>query len=113
MALAVSDATGATHQDIVASTLILEAGGEYAEGAMEAVHEVIEVDGKKYKLKELWYNYIMKKLSDTLKELRVAFTFPIIIKDAKGNYTYYEDSDGLKNGNPKQHSPIGRTHSFW
>jgi spore germination cell wall hydrolase CwlJ-like protein len=41
MALAASDATGATHQDIVASTLILEAGGEYAEGAMEAVHEVI------------------------------------------------------------------------
>ena len=41
MTLAVSDATGATHQDIVASTLILEAGGEYAEGAMESVHEVI------------------------------------------------------------------------
>jgi len=41
MALAVSDATGATHQDIVATTLILEAGGEYSEGAMEAVHEVI------------------------------------------------------------------------
>jgi len=41
MALAVSDATGATHQDIIATTLILEAGGEYSEGAMEAVHEVI------------------------------------------------------------------------
>ena len=41
MTLAVSDATGATHQDIVATTLILEAGGEYSEGAMEAVHEVI------------------------------------------------------------------------
>jgi len=41
MALAVSDATGATHQDIVATTLILEAGGEYSLGAMEAVHEVI------------------------------------------------------------------------
>jgi spore germination cell wall hydrolase CwlJ-like protein len=41
MALAVSDATGATHRDIVASTLILEAGGEYSEGAMESVHEVI------------------------------------------------------------------------
>jgi spore germination cell wall hydrolase CwlJ-like protein len=27
--------------EIVASTLILEAGGEYAEGAMQAVHEVI------------------------------------------------------------------------
>jgi len=41
MALAVSDATGATDRDIVASTLILEAGGEYSEGAMEAVHEVV------------------------------------------------------------------------
>jgi len=41
MALAVSDATGASHQDIVATTLILEAGGEYSLGAMEAVHEVI------------------------------------------------------------------------
>lgn len=27
--------------EIVAATLILEAGGEYAEGSMEAVHEVI------------------------------------------------------------------------
>ena len=41
MALAVSDATGATHRDIVASTLILEAGGEYTKGAMESVHEVV------------------------------------------------------------------------
>ena len=32
MALAVSDATGATDRDIVASTLILEAGGEYSKG---------------------------------------------------------------------------------
>ena len=30
-----------THMDIVASTLILEAGGEYHEGSMQAVHEVI------------------------------------------------------------------------
>ena len=30
-----------TESDIVVATLILEAGGEYAEGAMEAVHEVI------------------------------------------------------------------------
>jgi len=28
-------------RDVVASTLILEAGGEYAEGAMESVHEVV------------------------------------------------------------------------
>jgi len=30
-----------TDEDIIASTLILEAGGEYAEGSMEAVYEVI------------------------------------------------------------------------
>ena len=58
----------------------------------------------------------MKKLSETYKELGIAFTFPIEIKDAegcktyhetshgywykreydsKGNETYYEDSDGF------------------
>jgi hypothetical protein len=37
----------------------------------------------------------MKPLSETLKELGIAFTFPIEIEDAKGNHTYYEDSDGL------------------
>jgi hypothetical protein len=37
---------------------------------------------------------IMKKLSDTYKELGIDFTFPIEINDAKGNRTYYEDSDG-------------------
>jgi hypothetical protein len=37
----------------------------------------------------------MKKLSDTLTEQGIAFTFPIEIEDAKGNHTYYEDSDGL------------------
>ena len=31
----------ANQSEIVAATLILEAGGEYAEGAMQAVHEVI------------------------------------------------------------------------
>jgi len=36
-----SNANGASYQDIVATTLILEAGGEYSEGAMEAIHEVI------------------------------------------------------------------------
>lgn len=30
-----------THTEVVTATLILEAGGEYAEGAMQAVHEVI------------------------------------------------------------------------
>ena len=36
----------------------------------------------------------MKKLSDTYKELGIAFDFPIEIKDAKGNQTYCEESDG-------------------
>jgi len=64
----------------------------------------------------------MKKLSETLTELGIEFTFPIEIYDAKGkvtyyqisndcwqrwerdangNVTYYEDSDGLKEGTPK------------
>ena len=37
----------------------------------------------------------MKKLSETLTELGIAFSFPIIIKDAKGNETYYENSRGF------------------
>ena len=36
----------------------------------------------------------MKKLSETYKELGIAFTFPIEITDDKGNRTYYENSDG-------------------
>ena len=36
----------------------------------------------------------MKKLSETYKEQGIAFSFPIKIKDANGNETYYEDSDG-------------------
>ena len=36
----------------------------------------------------------MKKLSETYKELGIAFTFPIDIKDANGNLTYYETSSG-------------------
>ena len=36
----------------------------------------------------------MKKLSETYKELGIAFSFPIEIKDANGNETYYEDSNG-------------------
>ena len=36
----------------------------------------------------------MKKLSDTYKELGIAFTFPIEIKDSKSNQTYHEGSDG-------------------
>ena len=36
----------------------------------------------------------MKKLSETLTELGIAFTFPIKITDANGKTTYYEDSYG-------------------
>jgi len=35
----------------------------------------------------------MKKLSETLTELGIAFTFPIEITDANGNDTYRENSD--------------------
>ena len=35
----------------------------------------------------------MKKLSETLTEVGIAFSFPIEIKDAKGEVTYHEDSD--------------------
>ena len=35
----------------------------------------------------------MKKLSETYKELGIAFSFPIKIKDANGNVTYCEGSD--------------------
>jgi len=37
----------------------------------------------------------MKKLSDTYKELGIDFTFPIEVKDANGNETYWEDSYGF------------------
>ena len=64
----------------------------------------------------------MKPLSKTLKELGIAFSFPIEIndangevtyyqssndywyryeRDANGNPTYYEDSKGVKRGTPK------------
>jgi YD repeat-containing protein len=36
----------------------------------------------------------MKKLSETYKELGIAFSFPIKIKDANGNETYYEGRKG-------------------
>jgi len=35
----------------------------------------------------------MKKLSETLKELGIAFSFPIEINDGNDKPTYYEDSD--------------------
>ena len=37
----------------------------------------------------------MKPLSETLTELGIAFSFPIIIRDANGDRTYYEDSKGF------------------
>jgi len=36
----------------------------------------------------------MKPLSETYKELGIAFTFPIEITDSKGRETYREDNDG-------------------
>ena len=36
----------------------------------------------------------MKPLSETLKELGIAFTFPIKITDTNGNRTYFENSGG-------------------
>jgi hypothetical protein len=36
----------------------------------------------------------MKKLSDTLTELGIAFSFPIEIKNALGDQTYFENSNG-------------------
>lgn len=36
----------------------------------------------------------MKKLSKVYKELGIAFTLPIQIKDENNNETYYENSDG-------------------
>ena len=35
----------------------------------------------------------MKKLSETLTELGIAFSLPILIEDANGRVTYYESSD--------------------
>ena len=36
----------------------------------------------------------MTLLNETYKELGIDFSFPIEIKDANGNKTYFEDSDG-------------------
>jgi hypothetical protein len=37
----------------------------------------------------------MKKLSETYKELGIAFSFPIEIRNPSGKETYYEDSEGF------------------
>ena len=36
----------------------------------------------------------MKKLSETLKEMGIAFSFPLRIKDERGKLTYFENSNG-------------------
>ena len=59
----------------------------------------------------------MKKLSETYKELGIAFTFPIEINDANGNETYYENSNGFwrkyehdANGNETYYE---NSNGFW
>jgi YD repeat-containing protein len=59
----------------------------------------------------------MKKLSDTLKELGIKFTFPIEIADANGNQTYFENSSGYwdrlkydENGNQTYYE---NSDGFW
>ena len=53
----------------------------------------------------------MKKLSETLTELGIAFSFPIKINDANGNETYYENSKGFWQRYERVHnSPVGHTH---
>ena len=59
----------------------------------------------------------MKKVRDILKKLRIKFTFPIEIKDADGNVTYYENSTGYwwrseydANGNRTYY---GDSNGFW
>ena len=59
----------------------------------------------------------MKKLSETYKELGIAFTFPIEITNEKGNLTYYEDSDGYWNryeyNENGQVTYYERSNGFW
>ena len=59
----------------------------------------------------------MNKLSETYRELGIAFTFPIEITNEKGNSTYYERSDGLwwryeydENGNETYYETSG---GYW
>ena len=50
----------------------------------------------------------MKKLSDTYKELGIDFTFPIEIKDAEGNLTYYEEAMAI--GRKREYDAKGNAH---
>jgi len=59
----------------------------------------------------------MKKLSKTLTELGIDFSFPIEIEDANGKLTYYEDSDDFwqrwerdAKGRPTYHED---SNGFW
>lgn len=59
----------------------------------------------------------MKKLSEIYKELGIAFSFPIEIKDANGRVTYFENSNGYwerreydANGNLTYHEDSG---DYW
>ena len=59
----------------------------------------------------------MKKLSETLKELGIKFTFPVEIVDDNGNVTYYEDSNGWRrkcefDGNGRQ-TYYEDSNKFW
>ena len=47
----------------------------------------------------------MKPLSETYKELGIAFDFPIKITNANGELTYYENSNGIRRGTPKSAKP--------
>ena len=56
-------------------------------------------------------------LSETYKELGIAFTFPVEIEDKNGNRTYFERSDGLwwryeydENGNETYYETSG---GYW
>ena len=51
--------------------------------------------GRRRKHNQTNKTHTMKPLSKTYKELGIAFSFPIEIKDAKGKRTYYEYSDGF------------------
>ena len=59
----------------------------------------------------------MKKLSETYRELGIAFTFPVVVKDKDGNETYFEARSGYwaryeydENGNETYYETSG---GFW
>ena len=59
----------------------------------------------------------MKQLSETYKELGIAFTFPIEIMEANDRVTYFEDSDGYwaRNKRDSKGRPLYHEDSdgFW